>query len=168
MLGGYDIFKEAKIRRFWGRQLDSKWRPLLLKRLYPHMDHLQRQSPEYLGQDRVLALLMPEADSSNDSLLLGRKLAETLGIRHVVEDISLMLQAAGCYRRRDDAIRSVIPEYGDGYRSKIVLPNLFEEDRYAIFSIVVQSSEGEQKKLRLPLDAYLSIVAATELQAAGS
>lgn len=117
-----------------------------------------------LGQDRVLALLMPEADSSNDSLLLGRKLAETLGIRHVVEDITLMLQAAGCYRRRDDAIRSVIPEYGDGYRSKIVLPNLLEEDRYAIFSIVVQSAEGEQKKLRLPLDAYLSIVAATNFK----
>jgi asparagine synthase (glutamine-hydrolysing) len=34
-LAGYDIFKEAKIRRFWARQPQSKWRPLLLKRLYP-------------------------------------------------------------------------------------------------------------------------------------
>jgi len=48
MLGGYDIFKEAKIRRFWGRRLDSKWRSLLLKRLYPYMDNLQRQPPAYL------------------------------------------------------------------------------------------------------------------------
>ncbi len=47
-LGGYDIFKEAKIRRFWGRELGSSWRPLLLKRLYPYMENLQRQSPTYL------------------------------------------------------------------------------------------------------------------------
>jgi asparagine synthase (glutamine-hydrolysing) len=48
MFGGYDIFKEAKIRRFWGRNLDSNWRPLLLKRLYPYMENIQRQSPAYL------------------------------------------------------------------------------------------------------------------------
>jgi asparagine synthase (glutamine-hydrolysing) len=48
VLGGYDIFKEAKIRRFWGRNLSSRWRPLLLKRLYPYMVDIQRQSAEYL------------------------------------------------------------------------------------------------------------------------
>jgi asparagine synthase (glutamine-hydrolysing) len=47
-LGGYDIFKEAKIRRFWARNLDSKWRPLLLKRLYPYLQDFQRQSPATL------------------------------------------------------------------------------------------------------------------------
>lgn len=48
MLGGYDIFKEAKIRRFWGRQPHSRWRPLLLKKLYPYMANLQNQPEEYL------------------------------------------------------------------------------------------------------------------------
>jgi asparagine synthase (glutamine-hydrolysing) len=48
MMGGYDIFKEAKIRRFWGRQPDSRFRPLLLKRLYPYMDGIQRQPAAYL------------------------------------------------------------------------------------------------------------------------
>jgi asparagine synthase (glutamine-hydrolysing) len=48
MLGGYDIFKEAKMRRFWGRQPDSRWRPLLLKRLYPYMPSIQTQPPAYL------------------------------------------------------------------------------------------------------------------------
>ena len=48
ILGGYDIFKEAKIRRFWGRNPASVWRPVLLKRLYPYMDAMQRQSPAYL------------------------------------------------------------------------------------------------------------------------
>ncbi len=37
ILGGYDIFKEAKIRRFWARQPDSELRPRLLERLYPYL-----------------------------------------------------------------------------------------------------------------------------------
>lgn len=48
MFGGYDIFKEMKIRRFWGKNLDSAWRPLLLKRLYPYIDDMQQQSVLYL------------------------------------------------------------------------------------------------------------------------
>lgn len=48
IMGGYDIFKEAKIRRFWGRNPDSRWRPLLLKRLYPYMAAIQRQPAAYL------------------------------------------------------------------------------------------------------------------------
>ncbi len=50
VLGGYDIFKEAKIRRFWGRNPESRWRPLLLKRLYPYMENIQRQPVAYLRQ----------------------------------------------------------------------------------------------------------------------
>jgi asparagine synthase (glutamine-hydrolysing) len=48
VLGGYDIFKEAKIRRFWGRNLESRRRPLLLSRLYPYMENIQRQPAAYL------------------------------------------------------------------------------------------------------------------------
>ncbi len=48
MFGGYDIFKEAKIRRFWAAHPESKMRPLLLKRLYPYLQNLQGQSDAYL------------------------------------------------------------------------------------------------------------------------
>jgi asparagine synthase (glutamine-hydrolysing) len=37
VFGGYDIFKEAKVRRFWGKAPDSRWRHLLLERLYPYV-----------------------------------------------------------------------------------------------------------------------------------
>jgi NAD+ synthase len=117
-----------------------------------------------LGKDRVVALFMPESESSTDSLMLGRVLTESLGIGSVVEDITPILEGAGCYRRRDDAIRSVIPEYGDGYKCKITLPDLLADDRYAIFSVVVQSPMGETKKVRLPLKAYLGIVAASNFK----
>lgn len=117
-----------------------------------------------LGPEKVIALFLPEADSSGESLRLGQLLTQRLGIRSFCENITPMLEAAGCYRRRDDAIRTVVPEYGEGYKSKIVLPNLVDADRYPIFSLVVQSPTGETKKVRLSLDAYLGIVAATNFK----
>ena len=114
-----------------------------------------------LGKERVVALFTPEADSSPDSLRLGRMVADRLGVRSFLEDVSPILQGARCYERRDAAIRTLVPEYGEGYKCKIVLPNLVEADRYAIFSIVVQSPTGATKKVRLSHDAYLGIVAAT-------
>ena len=50
VMGGYDIFQETKIREFWGRHPESAWRPLLLKRLYPYMNGIQRQHPSYLAR----------------------------------------------------------------------------------------------------------------------
>ncbi len=117
-----------------------------------------------LGRDRVVGLLMPERDSADDSLRLGRLVAEALGIRTVLEDIAPVLEAAGCYRRRDDAIRLVVPEYGPGHRSKIVLPSLLTGDRYSTFSVVVRSPEGVEQRARLSLEAYLGIVAATNFK----
>jgi len=117
-----------------------------------------------LGKERVVALFTPEADSSPDSLRLGRMVAEHLGVQSVVEDISPILKGVRCYERRDDSIRKVVPEYGEGYKCKIVLPNLVDSDRYAIFSIVVQSPTGETRKVRLSLSAYLGIVAATNFK----
>jgi NAD+ synthase len=116
------------------------------------------------GKERVFGLFTPEAHSSPDSLRLGQLVTEKLGIRSALEDISAILKGARCYERRDECIRSVVPEYGAGYKSKIVLPNLVEADRYAIFSIVVQAPDGTTKKVRLTPNAYLGIVAATNFK----
>lgn len=117
-----------------------------------------------LGANRVMALLLPEPESSSDSLRLGKLVVEQLGIRYVIEDIGPILEAAGCYRRRDQAIRGIVPEYGNGYKTKIALPNLLDNEQYAVFSLIVQTPSGKSQKIRLPLDAYLSIVAATNFK----
>ncbi|MBV8357367.1 MAG: asparagine synthase (glutamine-hydrolyzing) [Deltaproteobacteria bacterium] len=49
ILAGYDIFREAKVRRFWGAQPASRLRPLLLRRLYPYLGNLRKQSDTYLA-----------------------------------------------------------------------------------------------------------------------
>ncbi len=60
VLGGYDLFKEAKVREFWARRPDSKWRSALLKRLYPWLDLTRAQSAAYLREFFGLGLEHPE------------------------------------------------------------------------------------------------------------
>lgn len=48
VLGGYDIFKETKIRQFWAVNKDSGFRPALLKKLYPYLDVSPGQAQQYL------------------------------------------------------------------------------------------------------------------------
>lgn len=61
VLGGYDLFKEAKIRRFWSRDPESALRPLLLKRLYPWLDVGARQGSDYLRHFYGVGLDRPSA-----------------------------------------------------------------------------------------------------------
>jgi NAD+ synthase len=116
-----------------------------------------------LGADRVLGLLMPETDSAPETTELGARMGAHLGIRTALENITPILEASGCYSRRDEAIRGVVPEYHAGYRSKLVLPGTLD-GRYKLFSIVVESPDGAQTRVRLTADAYLSIVAATNFK----
>jgi len=88
-----------------------------------------------LGPAQVLGLLLPEKDSSEDTLRLSREVVKTLDIPEVYQDITGVLEAVGCYSTRDAAITSVIPEYQPGWPCKIVLPSLLEDDRYRVFSV---------------------------------
>ena len=116
-----------------------------------------------LGADRVVGLFMPESDSSDDSLRLGKDLAGKLGIRTFKEDISGILQGAECYERRDEAIRSVVPQYHSGYKSKLVLSSL-DSTEFRISYVVVEAPDGTQTKVRLTADAFLALVAATNFK----
>jgi NAD+ synthase len=116
------------------------------------------------GPERVLGLLMPEGESAPDTLDLSRLSAEAAGVETVVEDITPILTAAGCYERRDAAIRTVLPEYGGGWKAKIVLPSLLGGSRYSLFSVVAESPEGERREARLTAEAYREVVAATSFK----
>jgi NAD+ synthase len=120
-------------------------------------------SVKALGAERVYGLLLPERDSSGASVTHGRMLAEHLGIRHELFDIAPTLEAIGCYRWRDEAIRSAFPEYGAGWKNKIVISGGLE-GRVNHFLLVVQSPSGETHQTRLGLKEYLQIVAATNFK----
>ncbi|MFP4011475.1 MAG: NAD(+) synthase [Spirochaetaceae bacterium] len=117
-----------------------------------------------LGPERVVGLMMPERHSSADTAGLSRRLAESLGIHTEFEDITHILTSVGCYRRQEEAYRSVVPDYGEGWQAKIVLPPVTETDGFRFFSLVARAPDGTQVEQRLDADTYLRILAATNFK----
>ena len=91
-----------------------------------------------LGRERVFGLLMPERHSDADTESLSRSVAEAFGIDYVFEDISGVLEAVGFYRRYDDAVREVIPAYGEGWKSKLVIQHATDATGFSFFSLVAE------------------------------
>lgn len=113
------------------------------------------------GPDRVIALAMPERESSPQSLELARELCDGLGVDLFVEDITEALEAVGCYLRRDEAIRSIFPSYDDGWKAKLTLSG---DGGYQITTVVVESPDGRVSSARPTADAYRTIVAASNFK----
>jgi NAD+ synthase len=117
------------------------------------------------GPERVVGIMLPEKESSPDSATLAQLLADRFGVQTLTENISGALDGFGCYERRDEAIRRVIPEYQPGYAMKIVLPtNLLEKQTLNIFRVVVTAPDGTEYSKRLPLNEYMTIVAASNFK----
>jgi len=119
------------------------------------------------GPGRVIALNLPERDSDPLSEILAGEVCSKFGVTPIREDIRDALEGFGCYRRRDEAIRRVIPEYdaGKGYKAKIVLPqNLLDEDTLNVFSVVVLTPGGMELTEPLPPAEFLQIVAASNFK----
>ncbi|HET8769459.1 MAG TPA: NAD(+) synthase [Gemmatimonadaceae bacterium] len=118
-----------------------------------------------VGKDRVFGLFLPEHESDPASLQLATELADQLGIQHTKEDIAPLLEGAACYRRRNDAIRRVVPEFRDDWGCKLSLPaDRLETERINVTYIVVQPPGGEMRRIRLPAAEYREIVAASNFK----
>jgi len=117
------------------------------------------------GPEKTFGVLLPDKDSSPDSKALGIELAETFGYQYEINDVTEGLKGAGCYEYRDSAFRQMFPDWRDGWKAKIILPtNILESNRFNIFRLAVESPEGEKMEKRLPLKAYLQIMAASNMK----
>jgi len=118
-----------------------------------------------VGPKRVVGLALPERESGGESLTMAKELATKLGIELLVEDISATLTGSGCYARRDAAIQRIVPEYGDGWRCKLLAENGgLDSDRLNVAYLAIQPPKGELRKVRLPAREFREIVAATNFK----
>ena len=117
-----------------------------------------------VGKDRVFGIHMPDCHSSSDTLSFSQSISNHFGIESAIEDITKTLEAVGCYSRQEKAFQMAIPEYGLGWKSKIVLENILTNQGFNYFSVVAQSPDGKMHKARLPLEAYLGVLAATNFK----
>jgi NAD+ synthase len=117
------------------------------------------------GAEHVLGILLPERESSPESAELAHLLADRFNVQTVTEEISGALEGVGCYRRRDEALSRVFPEYGPGWKVKITLPgSLLEKNTLNVFSATVISPQGESFTRRLPAAELNQIVAASNFK----
>jgi NAD+ synthase len=118
-----------------------------------------------LGPQGVLAVLLPEHESGPESTVLAQELADQLGVQTVTEDISAALEGAGCYQRRDEAVRRIFPEFGPGWKSKITLPgSLLDQETLNVFYLTVVSPDGQERRERIPTREFFQIVAASNFK----
>jgi NAD+ synthase len=116
------------------------------------------------GSERVFGLHMPDRDSAADTLSLSQAVSTHYGFDSALEPITPILESVGCYARQEEAIREVVPEYGPGWKSKLVLQSVLGHEGYNFFQVVVQAPDGTRIERRASLKAYLGIVAATNFK----
>jgi NAD+ synthase len=112
-----------------------------------------------VGPGKVLALSLPERESTPARLERAHAAAERFGVPLTVEDITTVLEDLGCYRRRDQAIAEVFPEYGPGWKNKLAIAGAMDGG-LSFFKLVVEDPGGRTFERRIPYHPYLEIVAA--------
>ncbi len=118
------------------------------------------------GPEKVVALLMPDRDSSPESEALARQMCEALGVETILTDLTPALSALRCYELRDAAIKRTVAEFDPTVdKAKIVLPqDLLDGASLNVFSVVVVKPDGREIRRRLRPAEFREIVAASNLK----
>jgi NAD+ synthase len=118
-----------------------------------------------LGNDRILAVNLPEKESTDDNIVFVNKLLEKVNVECITEEITGALNGFGCYKRRDEAVKEIFQEYDSTYKMRIILPQgITNSNNLNVFYLEIVTPSGEVKKKRLPLKQYLQIVAASNFK----
>lgn len=119
-----------------------------------------------LGAENVLGIMLPEKDSSPESKEFALKLAGKLNVKTLEEDITNALVGFGCYRRRDEAVTAIFPEYNpDQFKMKIgINQSGLNQFLPPVFSLTIIDQDENEKSKILPIKEYLQIVAASNFK----
>ncbi len=119
-----------------------------------------------LGTENLLAVIMPEKDSSGDSILYAQALADKFGVKTVIENITGALEGFGCYKRRDEAVKKVFPEYDPSlHKMKIGIRNTgLYTSLPPLFSLTIVDNKGNEQTKRVPATSLRQIEAASNFK----
>jgi len=118
------------------------------------------------GAEKILGITIPEKDSSTDSEVLARVLADKFKVKVIKEDITPALSGLRCYERRDEAVKRIFPEYNpETHKMKIgIRQNGLFTTLPPLFSLTIVDSTGNLKEQLLPVNEYLQIVASSNFK----
>ena len=119
-----------------------------------------------IGPERVLGIMLPEKDSSSESKRLALRLAEEFSVKAIEENITNALEGFNCYKRRDEAVNRVFPEYDPlTFKMKIGLSrSVLNQNLPPIFELTSIDQDGHQKSEIIPFKDYLQIVASSNFK----
>jgi NAD+ synthase len=119
-------------------------------------------SVKAIGKEKVLALMLPDKESSPQSTEFAAKQANLLGIEATIVEITSVLEAFGTYEKRDAVAKAIYPEFGQNHKLKITLPSdVLNKDSYNFFNLTVVDPQGMAKTTRLNNEQAQGIIAAT-------
>jgi len=118
------------------------------------------------GAEKIFGVMMPEKDSSPDSEELARELAEKFGVKAIKEVITGALDGFGCYARRDQAVKDVVPEYDPTiHKMKIGIKHEGKGSKLPpLFHLTVVNPDGSEIVKRLPSPQMRTIIAASNFK----
>ena len=106
----------------------------------------------------MAGLILPEKESNPISSEYAIKHAQSLGIEHHQVDITPTVDSIVHYKRRDEFLQNLIPDYKPGYKYNITLPtDLLERDTFSFYSLQLQVPDGKIMKRRLKLEDFRTI-----------
>lgn len=119
-----------------------------------------------IGAENVLGVMLPEKDSSPESKEFALKLADKFKVKTLEEDITGALEGLGCYRRRDEAVTAIFPEYNPtDFKMKIgINQSGLNQFLPPVFLLTIIYIDGKEKSKILPIKEYLQIVAASNFK----
>ena len=132
--GGYDIFKEAKVRRFWAREPESRLRPLLLRKLYGDVRGMGDTSQAYL--EAFFKNGLSETDDPHYSHLV-RWRGTARAKRFFSPDTRAQLAARGHLNGLDDALAGLDGSWDTVSKAQFVESRIF-------LSQYLLSSQGDR------------------------
>jgi len=118
-----------------------------------------------IGSDKILGLILPEKDSNPKSKHYAELLAQRLGIRTEIVDMTQILQSFGIYEIRDSIVKKNFAQFDSSCKYRLVVPNdLLEKERVAVPYLEILDGAGTLHKVKLSLEDYYSITAATTVK----
>jgi len=116
-----------------------------------------------LNSHNVLGLILPERESNPISAEYASVQAQKMGLNTVTIDISSTLEGFGTYKKRDEVVKEIYPDYNDQCKFKIVLPSdLLSRDAFNFFTLKIEDRNGNVISNRLDNQSMRRIVAATD------
>lgn len=118
-----------------------------------------------LGPDKVLGIIMPEKESNPKSKYYAEILAKKFSVRTEHVELTPILDSFNVYQIRDSIIRRNFSQFDRSCKYRlVVLPNLLERDRLSISYLEVLDGQGNVHKIKLSLQDYSTLVAATTIK----